>query len=286
MYVGVDVGGSKTLIAALSEHGEILESRKFPTPQKYHNFLLEVSHTLAHMENRDFKAGGAGIPVTNFNRETGRAINFGNLPWHNVLVEHDLEKIFKCPFVVTNDAKLASLSEAMLLKDKYSRVLYVTISTGIGFALTVDCQIDENIGDAGGRTIMLEYKGKLQAWETYASGKAIVARFGKRAEDIHDEATWKAISRDLTQGFLQLIAIMQPEVIVVGGSVGNYFERFKPFLQAELNKYETPLMKMPVLRKAGRPEEAVIFGCFDLAKSTFAPVNHAKGKARNHAAAA
>lgn len=284
MYVGVDVGGTKTLVAALTDAGEIVESYKFPTPVNYKNFLLEMQHTLAHMEHKDFKAGGAGIPVTNFNRDTGRAINFGNLPWHNVLVQHDLEKIFHCPFVVTNDAKMASLSEAMLLKNKYSRVLYVTISTGIGYALTIDCKIDENIGDAGGRTIMLEHKGKLQAWETFASGKAIVARYGKRAEEIHDDATWNAISRELTQGFLELIAIMQPQVIVVGGSVGNYFERFKPFLEAELKKYDTPLLPIPDLRKAERPEEAVIFGCYDLAKASF--TESALKKAQKHAKAA
>jgi predicted NBD/HSP70 family sugar kinase len=281
MYVGVDVGGSKTLIAALNEHGEILESVKFPTPPIYKNFLLEVRHTLAHMEKKDFKAGGAGIPVTNFNRDTGRAINFGNLPWHNVLVQHDLEKIFKCPFVVNNDAKMASLSESMLLKDKYRRVLYVTISTGIGYALTVDCKLDDNIGDAGGRTIMLEHKGKLQAWETFASGKAIVARYGKRAEDIHDDETWKKIVRELTLGFLELIAIMQPDVIVVGGSVGNYFERYKDFLEAELKRYETPLLPIPTLRKAGRPEEAVVFGCYDLAKAAFSTPKSHKKTAKN-----
>lgn len=282
MYIGVDVGGTKTLVAVLTNDGVIVESHKFSTPPNYKNFLLELQHTLAHMEHKEFVAGGAGIPVSNLNRDTGRAINFGNLPWHNVLVQHDLEKIFHCPFVVTNDAKMASLSEAMLLKDKYTRVLYVTISTGIGYALTVNSTIDENVGDAGGRGIMLEHKGKLQAWETFASGKAIAARYGKRAEDIHDEATWKAITRELTQGFLELIAIMQPEVIVVGGSVGNYFERFKPFLDAELKKYETPLMPIPVLRKASRPEEAVVFGCYDLAKATF--TEH--GKAKAHAKAA
>lgn len=276
MYVGVDVGGSKTLIAALTEDGEIVESRKFPTPENYKHFLLELQHALVHMEHKDFIAGAAGIPVTNFNRETGRAINFGNLPWHNILAQADLERIFGCPFAVNNDAKLASLSEAMLLKDTYHRVLYVTISTGIGYALTVNGTIDDNIGDGGGRSIMLEHKGKLQAWETYASGKAIVARYGKRAEDIHDETTWKAIVRDLTQGFLELIAIMQPEVIVVGGSVGNYFERFKPFLETALKQYETPLLPIPDLRKAQRPEEAVVFGCYDLAKATFSPTESKK----------
>lgn len=282
MYVGVDVGGTKTLVAVLTDAGEIVESTKFPTPEDYKHFLLELRHTLAHLEHKEFVAGGAGIPVTNFNRETGRAVNFGNLPWHNVLVQADLERIFDCPFVVTNDAKMASLSEAMLLKGTFSRVLYVTISTGIGYALTVDCKIDENVGDAGGRTIMLEHNGKLQPWESYASGKAIVARYGKRAEDIHDEATWKAISRELTQGFLELIAIMQPEVIVVGGSVGNFFERFKPFLEAELQRYDTPLLPIPELRKAKRPEQAVVFGCYDLAKMTFT----GKRKAPHHAKAA
>ncbi|MGH7241438.1 MAG: ROK family protein [Candidatus Saccharimonadales bacterium] len=286
MYVGVDVGGTKTLVAALTDDGEILESRKFPTPENYKHFLLELQHALVHMEHKDFKAGAAGIPVTNFNRDTGRAINFGNLPWHNVLVQADLERVFGCPFAVNNDAKLASLSEAMLLKGEYRRLLYVTISTGIGYALTVNGEIDDNIGDGGGRSIMLEHKGKLQAWETYASGKAIVARYGERAEDIHDEPTWKAIARDLTQGFLELIAIMQPDVIVVGGSVGNYFERFQLFLESALKQYETPLLPIPDLRKAQRPNEAVIFGCYDLAIATFSQKNMVEKAGKKHAKAA
>jgi predicted NBD/HSP70 family sugar kinase len=286
MYVGVDVGGTKTLVTALTDAGEIVESTKFPTPVNYKNFLLELRHTLAHMEHQDFKAGGAGIPTSRFDRHTGIAQRFGNLPWINVPVQHDLEKIFHCPFVVTNDAKMASLSEAMLLKDKYTRVLYVTISTGIGYALTVDGTIDENIGDAGGRTIMLEHDGKLQVWESFASGKAIVERYGKRAEDIHDDETWQKIVRELTQGFLELIAVMQPEVIVVGGSVGNYFERFKPFLEAELKKYDTPILKIPALRKAGRPNEAVVYGCYDLAIATFSQKSGVEKAGKQRAKAA
>ena len=47
----------------------------------------------------------------------------------------------------------------MLLK-QYSKVLYVTISTGIGTALVVDRVIDDNVGDAGGATMLLDFKGK------------------------------------------------------------------------------------------------------------------------------
>src|SRR5581483_3483901 len=224
MYVGVDVGGTKTFVAALEDNGVIQHQSRFKTPDSYEHFLNELSNCRDKCEVKDFKAGGIGIPTTVFNRKSGVALRFGNLPWVNVTVQHDVEKIFACPFVVENDAKLACLSEAMLLKDQFSKVAYVTISTGIGYALVVNGQIDTAIGDGGGRTIMLEHKGELMAWEDFASGRAIVERYGKKAEAITDQATWQTISRDLAKGLIHLIAIMQPEVIVIGGGVGVVFD--------------------------------------------------------------
>ena len=57
--------------------------------------------------------------------------------------------------------------------------------------------------------------------------------------------------------------------IVIGGSVGTYFDRYGKFLEAELKKFETPLVKAPALRGAARPEEAVIYGCYDYAKQLY-----------------
>jgi predicted NBD/HSP70 family sugar kinase len=277
MYVGVDVGGTKTLVAVLDDHGVIQQSRKFPTPTDYKQFLLELRHAAAHLEHHDFVAGGIGAPGT-IDRRHGIGRKFANLPWQNVHILADVERIFGCPMVVENDAKLAGLSESMLLKNHH-RVLYVTISTGIGYALVVDGNIETNFSDNGAADIFLEHEGKLAPWESFASGRAIVARYGKRAEDIHDDATWQKIVRELRSGFLQLIAIMEPDAIVVGGSVGNFFERFEKFLKADLKAYETPLLHIPPLYKAQRPEEAVIFGCYDLAKATFkAPAAKKKKK--------
>lgn len=270
MYLGVDVGGTKTLVAVLNNDGVIRESAKFPTPKKYDHWLLELRHTLAYFKIKEFKAAGLGMPVTVFDRHHGRGINFSNLPWRNVPIQHDLENITHCPVVVENDAKLAALSEAMVVKDKYSKVLYVTISTGIGFGLVSDGVIDTSIGDGGGRTILLEHKGKFVSWESFASGHAIVERFGKKAMEIKDEKTWRIISRDLAKGFIELIAITSPEVIVIGGSVGTYFERYGDLLEAEVKKYHIPMIDMPAFREAQRPEEAVVYGCYDLAKQRFA----------------
>lgn len=272
MYIGVDVGGTKTLVAVLDEHGVIKERAKFPTPKKYDNFLLELRHALAHFTTHDFKAGGIAIPGQ-LDRRHGRAISLGNLSWKNIPVQRDLEHICYCPFIVENDAKLGGLSEAMLLKNEYRKVLYITVSTGIGIALISDCMIDTSIGDGGGRTLLLEHTGQLMPWEDFASGRAIVKRYGKQAVDITDQDTWTKISRELAQGLIQLIAITTPEVIVIGGGVGTYFERYEKALAIELKKYELPMVALPALKGAQRPEEAVVYGCYDLAKQTY---GHAK----------
>lgn len=266
--MGVDVGGTKTLLAVLDEHGVIKERKLFPTPKTYDHFLLELKHAAAHLEHKEFAAGGLGLPAR-IDRKHGRGIVFGNLGWKNVNAQYDLEKIFRCPIAVENDAKLAGLSESMLLKHEFKRVGYVTISTGIGYALIVDGVIDTNIGDGGGRALQAEHKGRMMSWEDFASGRAIVEIYGKRAEDIHDEATWRKICRDLVKGLIQVVAIMEPGVIVIGGSVGDYFDRYGEILAEELKKYELPMVKTPVLRQAQRPEEAVVFGCYDLAKQVY-----------------
>jgi glucokinase len=62
MYVGVDIGGSKTLIAVLDDDGVIVEQVKFPTPEGYDAFLNEVSKTLSDLRTKDFRAAGVAVP--------------------------------------------------------------------------------------------------------------------------------------------------------------------------------------------------------------------------------
>lgn len=274
MYLGIDVGGSKTLVGVLDTHGIIVEQKKYPTPQEYEKFLLDLHETLSGFSTKWFLAAGCGIPASQIDRDKGVGVTFGNLPWRNVAVAGDIERIAHCPTEIENDAKLACLSEATL-RPKSNKVLYVTVSTGIGFAIVENGQIDTAFGDGGGRTMLAAYDGKMVPWETFASGKAIVERFGKKAYEITDVPTWQRIAHDLAGGFQQLIALTKPDVVVVGGSVGSYFERLKPHLEAELQKYETPLLKIPPMEEAKRPEEAVLYGCYDLVKEVY-------GKHRQH----
>jgi glucokinase len=62
--------------------------------------------------------------------------------------------------------------------------------------------------------------------------------------------------------------MIQPDLIVIGGGVGTHFEKFEKPLLNELKKYENPLAPTPLIRKAVHPEEAVIYGCYELAKES------------------
>jgi predicted NBD/HSP70 family sugar kinase len=269
MYLGVDIGGTKTLVASLDDNGVIKEKLRFLTPKDYVEFLSSIRQALEGFETHEYIAGSVAVPAIKIDRTHGEALGFGNLPWGDVNIEKDIEQIVNCPILIENDAKLGGLSEAMLVKDQYSKVLYVTVSTGIGYAIINDCVIDTNAGDAGGKIIMLNRNGGSVSWESIASGKAIVEKYGKMAKDINDNDTWQEISKEISAGLIELIEVFQPDIIVIGGSVGNYFSKYGELLNKELEKYELPLINLPVLKGAERADDAVIYGCYDLAHKTY-----------------
>jgi len=263
MYLAVDVGGTKTLLAAFNNEGMIHSRFKFSTPANYDDFTQELGKAVNELGVEDFKAACVASPGR-INREEGIGIAFGNLDWTNIPIGPDLEKIANCPVIVENDAKLAGLSEAILIKKEFKRVLYMTISTGIGMAVIVDGKIDPDFLNMEGGQIMLEHNEKIVKWESFASGKAIKNTYGKLASEIEDPETWREISRNLAVGLIDILAIVQPEVVVIGGGVGTHFSKFRGPLSEELKKFETPLVPIPPLRQAERSEEAVVYGCYEL----------------------
>jgi len=266
MYLCIDVGGTKTLIARLDDNGVIVEETKIATSKDYKEFLEDVSRELGNFSSREFIAGAIGVPATSIDRDKAIARKFGNLDWRDVSVAKDIEAIAGCPMFMENDAKLGGLSEAMMVKDQYQKVLYLTISTGLGFSIIDGLKIDTSAGDGGGRILLSDEDNNYVPWESVASGHALLERFGQMAKDIDDPAIWQQFSADIAEGLIRLVAIFQPEVIIIGGSVGNYFYKFADFLKKDLEGYNLPLIKMPALKGADRADQAVIYGCYDYVK--------------------
>jgi predicted NBD/HSP70 family sugar kinase len=219
MYLGIDIGGTKTLVATLDGRGVIDERIKFPTPTDYTAWRDQLAESVDKLSTKKFTAVGVGAPGR-IDRDHGIGLDMGNLPWHDVPIKKDLQALLDSPVVVDNDANLAGLSEAMLLK-QYDRVLYVTISTGIGTGFIVNQAIEPSFADSEGGKMMLEHNGKVKEWEDFASGRAIFERYRKPARDIIDPAAWRRIAKDISVGLIDLIAVVQPEAIVLGGSIGT-----------------------------------------------------------------
>ncbi len=271
MYGAVDIGGTKTLVAVFHDDGTIAEQVRFPTPKKYEDFTAELARTVDNLSTKDFQCAAVAMPGLP-DRTHGIGIAFGNLEWQNVPLHADAEKILHCPISLENDAKLAALSEAAMLGNEYRKVLYVTVSTGIGGGLIVDGQIDPDFRDIEVGQMMLEHEGQVMRWEDFASGRAIYEKYGQKANDISDEAVWHKIARNLAMGLNTLIATLDPDVIILGGGVGAHLDKFKDQLEKQLHLYENPLTRVPPIRQAQRAEEAVIYGCYELAKAEHAKV--------------
>ena len=83
MYLAVDIGGTKTLVATLNNDGVITERLRFETPKKYEQFIKLLAESVANLSTDNFLACGIGFPGR-LNREQGLGVALGNLPWENV----------------------------------------------------------------------------------------------------------------------------------------------------------------------------------------------------------
>lgn len=265
MYLTIDIGGTKTLVARMDKSGKIEDSIKFKTPQDYNQFTKILAENVDKISTSKWQLVCVAAPGK-VDREKGLGIAFGNLPWQNVPLRADIKKFAKCDVLIENDVKLAGLSEARLLRPKRRKVVYITISTGISDGVIINNVIDPDLQDSEAGHMLFERDGQLVTWESFASGKAIVKRFGKMASEISDPSVWKVVARDFAIGIIDIVANIQPDIVIIGGGVGSHFHKYEKPLLAELKKYENPMVPIPPIVAAKHPEEAVIYGCYELIK--------------------
>lgn len=264
MNIGIDIGATKVLVCHITNEG-IKNSIRFETPKNYTDFLIILSNTVVSMTTESIDYCVIAIPGV-VDQEKGYIISCGNLNWKDVPIMHDIKSRLHCHNVhIENDAKLAALSEARLLPH-IKRVFYLTVSTGIGGALVIDGNLDKStIHNEIGHTLY-ERDGKIVTWQSFASGKALVQRFGKKASEIDDPYVWAIFSKDLCLGIIDIAAFLYPDVVVIGGGVGSHFHKYKKQLDNELQALSSPIITIPTIRKAAHPEEAVIYGCIEVMK--------------------
>lgn len=267
MLVTVDTGGTKTLIAAFSKDGIIGEQVKFPTPPDQQEYIAQLRSTLKKLYGGQ-RVEAVVVALPGIIRD-GVAIWCNNLKWSNFDAAEALKGVLgSAPILIENDANLAGLAETRMRDPMPASSLYVTVSTGIGTGVITEGKIDPGLRHSEGGRALVEFDGVVREWESFASGQAIMKTYGKFARDIHDKKTWDQIADRVSRGFLAVIPLIQPEIIIIGGSIGTYFDQYHTQLENILREKLPHHIPCPPFVQAHHPEEAVIYGCYYYALDT------------------
>jgi glucokinase len=251
MIGAVDIGGTKLAVGLVDESGKVLTRSETVTgsDSSYSAGLETIASMLREMaQNTRAEITGIGIgstgPVDPLTGELGE-VDF--LPrWRRQNPVQDLAKLFRVKVALENDADAGALAESAWGAGRgKSRLIYITVGTGIGGGIILDGQLYRGIDGAhpelGHQVIDLSGPlcscGFRGCWESLAAGPAMAAWAQSRmpandpsrtAEQIcqlareGDELACRAVEREayyLGLGIANLINLFTPDMIVSGGSI-------------------------------------------------------------------
>lgn len=259
MITAVDIGATKTLVAQFNDQGEILNEARFPTAKDPRSFVNDLKAEL----NKLIGISQLVIAVPGIARD-GAIVDLSNLPpWEGFHLARELAT-YNCPVLMQNDANLAGLGEVNLLDPRPSLGMYITVSTGIGSGLVLDGRLLDHLSETEVGHAVFFKDGVWQEWEDFASGRALVDHFGKKAAELSTPEEWQWVAEQLAVGLCALLQPIRPEIVIFGGSVGGHYQQFADPLSKMLNERikKSDDFKMPKMMAAKHPEEAVIYGCY------------------------
>ncbi|GAB3196794.1 ROK family glucokinase [Nocardioides hungaricus] len=298
LFIGVDIGGTKVLAAAVSSTGRVLRTARRETPgSRVEARLVEDALTEAVEEIAGPRRPSAiGIAAAGFVDAQGERVRFApHLPWRDEGVRARLAERWSAPVVLDNDANCAARAEVVYgaVGDAGDAVV-VTLGTGIGGAVVLDGAVHRGYNGMAGEFGHMQVVpggrececGGTGCWEQYCSGNALT-RFVREhggPELAGPEVTAAAEAGDpvaleafadvgawLGVGAANLVAAFDPEIVVVGGGpsiAGDLLlEPARAALRESLVGAEHRTVP-PLVRAALGPEAGAI-GAAYLARQTF-----------------
>lgn len=276
MYLSIDIGGTKTLLALFTSHGLCLKRFKFPTdhdPIAYSNLLSKkLANFIPNQPIRHrIHAITVAIPGIVKHESNSYSFQLGNLDWPNIDLITPIKNLFNCKIFFVNDADLATLYEANRPNRKTGKTIYLTFSTGIGGGMAKDGHLLKASETFEPGHAKYEYKNRSLEWEDIAAAKAIVTDYhcsSLQDLNLNDDAILSDLINRISFGILDIIKQERPNTIIFGGPIGLIFDTIKQPLvdkiQSELN-----LTDVPNLQKAHRPTESVIYGAYLYSKQNY-----------------
>ena len=192
--VGIDMGASHLHFALADFSGEIIDDtvekvRPEDGPRKTISQIKKGIHRLVPVKKRNrLRAVGMAVPSA-VDPRNGLVLMANNLPgWKNIDLKHELEKEFRLPICIENDANMAAIGEHWCgVARDVDNFVFVALGTGIGSGIFVNGQLYVGRTGAAGELQFLHVEwprwnedfGNTGYFDSYASGQGI-ATLGRK----------------------------------------------------------------------------------------------------------
>ena len=281
--IGVDVGGTN-IRAAVVSNGKIISKIKTKTETKKGQkvVLRRIVDIIEGFPNKNIAGIGLGVPGM-IDAKNGIVKYSPNLPLKNVNIKKIIEKEFKKPVFIDNDANCFTLAETLYGAAKNKKnVIGLTIGTGIGSGIVIYGKLYHGRGSAaelGHTTINFNGPkskcGNNGCVESYVSIRGILNRVKglyiknpKELFELAEQKNKKALKLWQETGFYLGVAvanfanIFDPDAIVIGGNIAKAWN----FFSKEMNKTikKRALIRNVKVVKSKLGEDAGILGAASL----------------------
>lgn len=231
LYVGLDIGGTKLLVASADHSGKVVQQLQEPTPLSLQTGL-DTLHRMIAAVLAGHKPAAMGAAIGGpLDWRQGVVSPLHQPQWRDVPLKAIMQDKWHCPFHVDVDTNVAALGEYHFGGERAERFLYLTLSTGMGGGFLVDGKIYRGMSgahpEAAHQSIhyLCSHPEKIacecgapDCLEALVSGNGIRRIYGKRPEDL-SEQEWTEVAYNLGQGLRNLAALYAPDVIAIGGGL-------------------------------------------------------------------
>lgn len=282
--IGIDLGGTKIEGILLDDSFNVVERIRILTQQEK-GYKSIINSIVSLVEELKIKASdnvtiGVSAPGA-ISKKSGLIKNSNTQCLIGMPLKEDLKQVLDQEIAIENDANCFALAEATLGAAKNHNVVFgVIMGTGVGGGIVINGKIHRGrtyiAGEWGHHTLRVNgnkcYCGKLGCVETYISGPALEKRWtaltGKTEplpSVIHNLDTekgqqWKKeFLENFGIGLANVIDILDPDVIVLGGGISNISFLYDEGRDAVYDKIFSDLVETPILKNQ-LGDSAGVFG--------------------------
>lgn len=276
--IGIDIGGTKILTASCDRQGAFLFRARINTPQAPSDALNQLTELVRAAASHvpDEKIDAIGISCGGPLDPREQTVSPLHLPqWRGLELGRELRSEFNCPVRLENDADAGAFAEYHVAGAEIKRLLYVTLSTGLGGGILVDGEIyrghNHSHPEIGHQNVPLDPDikqvsctcGATNCLEALISGLAIEHRYGKKAADLNREE-WTEVGVLLGRGLRNAAVMLAPgEIVISGGVAVGGGELLLAAACAEL-KRNVHIVPCPHLRLSRLDYDAALWGALAL----------------------